>query len=304
MNVRNWLVLTVRVAEPEAQVEVAEGLIDLGGSAVVQEDDRLSTYLVEPEEPTEFVNRAAAQLRARVPGVQLEIEWSLHGDEDWAQSWRRGLRPRRTGERLVVAPSWTEPELRPDDILIVVDPEMAFGTGEHATTRGALRALEVAVRPGDRVLDVGTGSGILAIAAALLGAKEVMAIESDPDAIENAQDNLRRNGVAERVDLIHGLVDDAFLAMLGPGRFDVIVANVLSGVLVPLLPAFHAALTPPRGDREGAGQLILGGILEEEADDVIDAASRAGFTLVAEDLEEEWWGGRFEADPVRGTRFG
>lgn len=303
MNAKNWLVLTVRVSEPEAQGEVAEGMIELGGTAVVQEDDRLSTYLEAPADPEGFVDRAADRLRELVPGIQLEIDWSLQGDEDWSQSWRWGLRPRRTGERLVVAPSWTEPELRPDDILIVVDPEMAFGTGEHATTRGALRALETVVRPGDRVLDVGTGSGILAIAAALLGAREVMAVESDPDAIENAQDNLRRNGVAERVELLHGLVDDAFLALLGPGRFDIIVANVLSGVLVPLLPAFHAALTPPRSDREGAGQLILGGILDEEADDVIEAAGRAGFTLLTEDLEEEWWGGLFQADRVRRTRY-
>lgn len=294
MNAKAWLVLTVRVPLPEAQVEVAEGLIELGGTAVMQEGDRLSTYFRAPAEPDTFVAEAADRLRALVPGVDLEFDWAWRADEDWSESWRWGLRPRRAGERLVVAPSWTEPELRPDDLVIVIDPEMAFGTGEHATTRGALRALEVAVEPGDRVLDVGTGSGILAIAAALLGAGEVLAVESDEDAIENAQDNLRRNGVAERVELLHGLVDDEFLALLGPGRFDVIVANVLSGILVPLLPAFHAALAPPQRDREGAGQLILGGILDEEADTVIEAARRAGFTLLTEDLEEEWWGGRFQ----------
>jgi ribosomal protein L11 methyltransferase len=172
---------------------------------------------------------------------------------------------------------------------------MAFGTGEHATTRGALRALESAVRPGDRVLDVGTGSAILAIAAARLGAGEVLAVESDPDALENAEDNLRRNGVADQVELLHGVVDDEFLALLGPARFDLIVANVLSGVLVPLLPAFLAALAPAGQGRDerGPGRLILGGILEEEAESVIDAAREAGFTLTAEDFEDEWWGGLF-----------
>ncbi len=299
---KEWLVLTVRVSPPEAQGEVAEALIALGGSAVMQEDDRLTTYMGAPADPDLFRREAAERLGELVPGAELELDWRWQQDEDWAESWRWGLKPRRAGEHLVVTPSWAEPELLPGDIVIVIDPEMAFGTGEHATTRGALRALESAVRAGDRVLDVGTGSAILAIAAARLGAGEVMAVESDPDALENAQDNLRRNGVAERVELLHGLVDDEFLELLGPGRFDLIVANVLSGVLVPLLPAFLTALAPAGsgpGERE-AGRLILGGILEEEAETVIDAARHAGFILVVEDLEDEWWGGLFRVRHAQG----
>jgi ribosomal protein L11 methyltransferase len=295
MTGKEWLVLTVRVSEPDAQGEVAEGLIALGGSAVMQEGDRLTTYMAAPAEIDPFLEGATERLRELVPGLELEFDWRWQRDEDWAESWRWGLRPRRTGERLIVTPSWAEPELLPGDIVITIDPEMAFGTGEHATTRGALRALESAVRPGDRVLDVGTGSAILAIAAARLGAGEVLAVESDPDALENAEDNLRRNGVADQVELLHGVVDDEFLALLGPARFDLIVANVLSGVLVPLLPAFLAALAPAGQGRDerGPGRLILGGILEEEADSVIDAAREAGFTLSAEDFEDEWWGGLF-----------
>lgn len=293
-----WLVLTVRVPSDDLASEVAEGLVALGGAAVEQSGDRLTTYILPPEDPEAFVRGARELLDGIAEGVEVEWRWQEH--EDWAEGWRRGLRPRRVGERLIVAPSWTEPEVRPGDVVIVIDPEMAFGTGEHATTRGALRELEVAVHPGDRVLDVGTGSGILAIAAAKLGAAEVLAVESDADALENAHDNLRRNGVADRVELLHGLVDASFLEVLGPARFDVILANVLSGVLVPLLPSFHRALAPAGGgpaDRP-AGRLVLGGILEGEAEGVIEAAERAGFELIREDLEEEWWGGLFE---VRGV---
>jgi ribosomal protein L11 methyltransferase len=303
MVAKEWLVLTVLASPSEAQALVAEELIALGGSAVVDEAGRLTTYMTAPADLDLFLREVAARLDELVPGAGVELDWRWQRDEDWAQSWRWGLKPRRAGEHLVIAPSWTEPELLPDDILIVIDPEMAFGTGEHATTRGALRALESAVRPGDRVLDVGTGSAILAIAAARLGAGEVLAVESDPDAIENAGDNLRRNGVAESVELLHGLVDDEFLALLGPGRFDLIAANVLSSVLIPLLPAFHAALAPAGSEGTAAGEagrLILGGILEEEAEAVIAAARHAGFLLLAEDLEEEWWGGLFRVRRGRG----
>jgi ribosomal protein L11 methyltransferase len=287
------------VSAPEAQGEVAEELIGLGGTAVAQEGDRLTTYLAAPADLDSFLRGATERLGGIV--AEPELEWRWQEDEDWAQSWRWGLKPRRVGEHLIVTPSWVEPETVPGDTVIVIDPEMAFGTGEHATTRGALRAVESVMRPGARVLDVGTGSAILAIAAARLGAGEVLAVESDPDALENAQDNLRRNGVLDRVELLHGLVDDEFLAVLGPGRFDLIVANVLSGVLVPLLPAFRTSLAPASAGAPGpnGGHLILGGILEDEAEAVIDAALEAGFDLVAEDFEEEWWGGLFRVPGPR-----
>lgn len=297
-----WFVLTVRVPSEEYAEALSEELIALGGAAVEEAVDRLTTYILPPEDPERFAREARERLRAVVPENEVEVRWRWQEHEDWAETWRRGLRPRRVGRRLVVAPTWAEPELREGDIVVVLDPEMAFGTGEHATTRGVLRLLEESMRPGDRVLDVGTGSAILAIAAARLGAVEVLAVESDADALENARDNLRRNGVDERVELLHAVVDEPFLALPGPGRFDLILANVLSSVLVPLLPAFRRALTPPVGAGAAGrrpGRLVLGGILEHEAEGVIEAAERAGFTLVTEDLEEEWWGGLLEARRAR-----
>jgi len=277
-----WLVLTVHAPPDEAGGAIAEGLIALGGTAIVEEADGWSTYLPPPDDPETFIEEARETLRAYAPGAELELSWRWEPNEDWTVAWRRGLRPRRVGERLIVAPTWTEPEAGPEDIVLWIDPQMAFGTGEHASTRGVLRLLEASIRPGDRVLDVGAGSGILAIAAARLGAVHVLAVESDPVAIPTARENLERNGVAESVTLENALVDDAYLDALGPGSVDLIVANVLSGVLIPLLPAFRRVLAT-------GGRAILGGILTTEADRVVAAAEAAGFDVAREDVEDEWW---------------
>jgi ribosomal protein L11 methyltransferase len=208
-----------------------------------------------------------------------ELEWRWQADEDWTRRWREGLAPRRVGERLTVTQPWNEAE---GDIVVVIDPATAFGTGEHATTRGALRLMETVLAGGERVLDVGTGSGILAIAAAGLGADAVLAVESDPDAMGNAAENVARSPRADRIELVNAEVDETYLSRQCCAGFDLIVANVLSGVLIPLLPAFARALTP-------RGRVVLGGILEGEAEAVVDAAMAAGLALAAEDREEGWW---------------
>jgi ribosomal protein L11 methyltransferase len=276
-HVRKWLVVTVPFDSNEQAEELSQALFALGGSAVHVNGEQLSTYLQAPTSFNSWLEHAEAIL-------QTKFEWSWQEDQDWSETWKRGLQPRRVGKKFVVAPTWTTPQSRDGDRVIVIDPEMAFGTGEHATTRGALRFLEQCLQPGARVLDVGTGSAILAIGAAMCGADEVLGVESDPDAIINARDNIVRNHVQNVVRLDTALVDEAYLQRCGDAAFDVIAANVLSSVLLPLLTPFHRAIRP-------GGHLILGGILESEADDTIDAAQHAGFILRMEDLEEEWWGG-------------
>jgi ribosomal protein L11 methyltransferase len=274
---KRWLMVSVSPSD-DSYHDVAEGLLALGGSAVQEQDGVLISYLRAPEDLEIWLALARVTLNT-------EFEWRWQDDEDWAQTWKRGLQPKRVGRHFIVAPTWTEPNRRAGDRIIVIDPEMAFGTGEHATTRGALRFLEQVVKAGDRVLDVGTGSGILAIGAALCGAQEVRAVESDEDAVINARDNITRNRAGQIITLETAMVDADFLRPHA-GWFDIIAANVLSSVLTPLLPAFRDTLKP-------AGCLILGGILESEADEMIEAARAARFTLKAEDLEEEWWGGLF-----------
>jgi len=278
-----WLRITVTSPSDELTPLVAEGLVASGGSAVEEKGKELSTYLPVDGSADSQAAEVAAALRD-VTGDELAVRWEVVPAQDWLAIWRSGLAPRRVGPRLIVAPSWTTPTSGPGDILIRIDPQMAFGTGEHASTRGVLRLLQRLLLSDVRLLDVGTGSAILAIAAARLGARHVVAVESDGDAIDNAQQNVVANGVAERVAIVHGLVDDGFLKAYGGGAFDGITANVLSGVLQPLLPSFHCAL---RTD----GWLILAGILLEEAEAIRAAAAENGFFVEANDVEEQWWSG-------------
>jgi ribosomal protein L11 methyltransferase len=289
-----WLAVTVESPSEEAAALLAEGLVAAGASAVEENGTVLRTYLAPTGPNVEDAMRRLEATLSAIAAAPVVVRWSWYDEEDWSERWRQGIQARRVGERLVVTPSWIAPEAGPDDIVLVVDPEMAFGTGEHATTRAALRLIERAAAPGARVLDIGTGSAILAIAAALLGAASVDAVECDPDAIPYAVANAARHGVADRVHVQEALVDARYLADR-TGTYDLIAANVLSGVLRPLLPALRAALRPD-------GALVLGGILVDEAADMHAAAGVAGLVLVEEDHEDEWWTARFAAAPDRDAR--
>jgi ribosomal protein L11 methyltransferase len=280
MRPDRWLLINVECPSAETAALLTEGLFAFGAQAVEERGNALITYLPPPADPEELVERLRARLAQFAPGARFDIRWEFQPERDWAEAWKRGLAPRRVGKRLIVAPSWTKPDAAADDIVITIDPQMAFGTGEHASTRGALRLLEPMVQPGMRVLDVGTGSAVLAIAAARLGADAVLAVESDADALISAAENVERNAVSERVTLEQRLADDDYVSTLG--TFDLIVANILSSVIVPLLPSFRRALRP-------RAALVVAGILLTEADDFRAAAQREGFGVSAEDSEDEWW---------------
>jgi ribosomal protein L11 methyltransferase len=284
---RAWLYVSIESpSEPEADL-LAEGLLAAGATSVQHEAGRVITWL--PDDGHADARMAA--LGSALEGITahpVALTWERRADADWAKEWRRGLAPRRVGRRLVLTPTWITPDTGPNDIVITIDPQMAFGTGEHATTRGVLALLEGVVETGVRVLDVGTGSGVLAIAAVRLGAGYALAVDNDADALINASENVLRNGAGDSIELREALVDAAFLRAAGP--FDVIVANVLSSVLRPLLPAFHDAL-------RAGGALILSGILEAEAESMRRSAAAAGFETARELREEEWWTALFRPVP-------
>jgi ribosomal protein L11 methyltransferase len=206
--------------------------------------------------------------------------------EDWAESWKVHFLPQHIGERLVVVPTWQAYTPRPGEVVIFLDPGMAFGTGLHATTRLCLRAAEALARPGVRVLDVGSGSGILAIAAALLGAGPILALDMDPIAVEVAQENVALNGVAGAVTVAHGTLReeeaaDSLVRRTAPEGYDLILANILAEVITAMAPALARALAPQ-------GVLVTSGILAAKADGVAEALATAGLAVVERPQEEEW----------------
>ncbi|MBV6522727.1 MAG: Ribosomal protein L11 methyltransferase [Gemmatimonadaceae bacterium] len=196
---------------------------------------------------------------------------------DWSVAWRERMRAYEVGS-LTVAPPWLTDGCDASRT-VVIDPGMAFGTGDHASTRGALRLLQQRMRPGLAVADLGAGSGVLAIAAAKLGGSPVFAIEADPDAMGNATANVERNAVGDVVHLLEGEAK-ALLPLVAP--VDLIVANIVSSVLLELLATFARALQP-------SGIAILAGILNDERETILDAVAADGWRVLATDDEEEWW---------------
>ncbi|MDB4876222.1 MAG: prmA [Gemmatimonadetes bacterium] len=265
----SWV--TLRVFPGSQREAVLAALFDAGAQGVQELADSLITHV--PSRGAADALSAAAV--AASPDARVETE--ALPDVDWSVQWKQSIHAQTLGA-LTVTPPWLAADLDPATT-IVIDPGMAFGTGEHATTRGVIRLLQRVIRPGDHVADLGAGSAVLAIAAAKLGAAHVAAIELDPDAIGNAEENVVRNGVSDRVTVIEG--DAAtLLALVAPVR--VITANIISSVLIELLPSLALALSDD-------GRVILSGILFTEREDMLRELSDSGWGVEEEDQEDAWW---------------
>ncbi len=293
-----WLELATLV-EPEAVESVSEAFSRWGQGVAIEQPvvssadgDEVSlpadapvvvkTYLPLADADTprrrEQLGRAVwalGQLRA----VGALSERTLR-ETDWADAWKRYFFVHRATERTVIVPSWRQEEYqpRPGDVVLLLDPGMAFGTGLHPTTRLCLRALEEVVRPGDRVLDVGAGSGILAIAAARLGAAHVDAVELDPVAASVCRENVARNGLAATVSTRAGTLAAGSADGL---PYDVAVANISIRVLLELYPTLASSLRP-------GGLAILSGVLAERAGELLAALAGAGWRHERTAQEADW----------------
>ena len=205
--------------------------------------------------------------------------------EDWAHAWKRYYKPMRIGRRVLLTPAWEEPEPLPDDVVVRLEPGMAFGTGLHPTTRLCVAALEEWVRPGDSFLDIGTGSGILSIVAAKLGARPVWATDIDSLAIQAARENAARNKLSTCSGALH--IEQGSIPEKQAGRFKVIAANILAEVLVGLFDGSYESVSLEEPLAPG-GHMILSGILEEKSEIVLAAAARHGLKEVERRQEADW----------------
>lgn len=314
----DWLELTIKTASPGIDAVTAR-LTALGYDSFIVDDQKdfqsfiaanraywdylddalvrrmegLSQIRLYLEDSPEAVTRAqelAVSLRAmreEFPDAELgplTVKASLCRNEDWENNWKEHYQPIAVGERLLVVPEWLRPDNPEQRIPLFLDPGLIFGTGSHASTRMCLEALEREVRPGDAVLDLGGGSGILSIAALLLGAGSALCVDIDPLAEDIARSNARLNGMREDCfqartgDILN---DPDLLASCAARKYDLVLANIVAGVIVPLAPSVPGLL------REG-GRFICSGILEMREAEVVGALDRAGLRVSESRCVEDW----------------
>jgi ribosomal protein L11 methyltransferase len=296
----NWVEITTVVPEPMAET-FADFLLELTGNGVSIENRKVDTFNIEDllAEPVKNVkcympeNGEIKSALAKIEEYLLAEEVAFPGftffpptfsilkEEDWANSWKVNFKPTRIGERLIIKPSWEAFASGEGDILLELDPGMAFGTGTHATTRLCLELLERLVyrenafKENRTVLDVGCGSGVLGIAAALFGAEKVDAIDIDPIAVAVTSENAAINGVSATVS-----ASETPLAEMS-GRYAIVLANILAEALVKM----SCVLTEKVA---AGGFLILSGILAEREEFVIAGFAREALTLHSVTRQEEW----------------
>ncbi|GHO94272.1 ribosomal protein L11 methyltransferase [Reticulibacter mediterranei] len=296
----HWLELTVKV-HPDAVESVSElmsryssegvvieepiELIEDGQAYRVREGEPVTVHAYVPMDGTEEEARQRiseglwhfASIGAHFVG---NLETKSVNEEDWANAWKEHFHVTQIGKRIIIRPSWREYTPKDEEVVITLDPGMAFGTGLHPTTRLCLEQVEQHTRPGMHVLDVGTGSGILALAAAKLGAEHVYAIDNSSVAVESATENAALNGQSERIEVVLGTLDEETAQRMA-GQYDLVLANIIAHIIGSIAPQLAQVLAPD-------GLLIASGIIEARRQDAEAPLLEAGLELVEQRMIEDW----------------
>lgn len=300
-----WCEISIQTSH-EAVELIAEIFRDLGASGVVIEDPELvNDYITSGKwdytdipiaKETEVVVEKAylpvnGELEGRIQTLQQEIkDLESRGvntapavlttaelqDEDWSDTWKQYFHTEKPGERVVIKPTWEEYASKDDEVVIELDPGAAFGTGTHATTSMCIRQLEKLVKPGMTVFDVGTGSGILSIISAKLGAKNIQAVDYDDSVLKIVEENLEQNNVQDIIS-----VAQSDLMQNVHGKAELVIANIIADIIIRLFDQLDEHL-------EQGGTLLTSGIIEDRIEDVLAAAEKHGYGVV-ERLENKGW---------------
>jgi len=272
---QSWLQLTIRAGKRDLEF-LSNYVIEQGSPGVVLKTGSVNAFFLSSRRDAALKSRLKRFVSERTRNVRLE--WSIVKSEDWEHSWKRFIKPARVGKSFWVTPPWLKARKFRRRRVITIEPGMAFGTGTHATTRACMEFLEiVAAKLAGKswsVLDVGTGSGILAIASRILGARTIWAIDNDPVAVEVARENLRSNGMAGAV-ILSGQKLGAIRR-----RFTALVANLTAETIVELAEMLQARVA----DR---GYLILSGILHSKSQNVLRCFTKS-FFLLQRQTKREW----------------
>jgi len=294
-----WLELTVQ-AHHEAIESVSELLNRYAGGVAIEEPIELTNegqeYRVLAGLPVKVhaylpIDGTEEELRQQVaeglwhlsslwPQSIGHLQTRIVNEEDWANAWKDYYHVTHIGQRLVIRPSWRDYVPEHDEVVLELDPGMAFGTGLHPTTRMCLEQIEQRIRPGMHVLDVGTGSGILALAAAKLGAASVHCIDNSSIAVESATANAAANHLSDRIAVVQGELDEVRATHMAD-QYDLVLANIIARVIGSIAPYLAQVLAP-------GGLLITGGIIQERLHEAEQPLLAAGLKLIDQAVVDDW----------------
>jgi ribosomal protein L11 methyltransferase len=297
----HWLELTLQT-HPEAIESVSELLnrYTSGGVAIEEPIELINEgqeYRVLAGQPVKVhaylsIDGTEEEMRQQIaeglwhlsslwPQSISDLQTRIVNEEDWANAWKDYYHVTHIGQRLVIRPSWRDYTPKDDEVVLELDPGMAFGTGLHPTTRMCLEQIEQRMRPGMRVLDVGTGSGILALAAAKLGAASVHCIDNSSIAVESATANAAANHLSDRITVVQGELDEEARATRMAGQYNLVLANIIARVIGSIAPYLAQVLAP-------GGLLITGGIIQERRHEAEQPLLAAGLKLIDQAVADDW----------------
>lgn len=272
-----WIEIQIPL-QGEALEPVGNLLFEIGALGIIEEKGSIKVYVPYNSWSEEVTKLKKYLWELKTLGLDVDpegITLKEIPDQDWQAAWKVHFKPIFVSERIVITPPWEKPEVSNYQMVIRIDPGRAFGTGHHPTTRMTLRFLERCIRSGMRVLDIGTGTGILAIAAVRMGAARVIALDIDGGALENARRNLRLNRVQGRVSLVHGGVGAV------KGKFDLILANLDRRIIMEILPSIAALLAP-------GGRVLFSGILIGGCKMILEKCAQLHLKAIDQAMEGEW----------------